>query len=248
MNAKLFGLAFLAAIAAIVTIRSADGQIIYNATFNSQPLGPLATGSPPDLPKSIITDPGATVNLVASAGDLTDRPVVLHSVPDSLACAAFYNPSLLSSGDWRVSWDSLVLGAAVEDSLDQPNIQLGANAATVWGIKYVPSGQFSVEDAGGFHAVGSFSVGVSNHFDLHLDLDSGTYQFFVNNMNLIYGGLIVPSFDLVYFRSNGRTLVQLPDIAFDNVQVVAVPEPCMLSIASASGILLALRRKEERGC
>ncbi|HXJ75354.1 MAG TPA: hypothetical protein VNM37_21040, partial [Candidatus Dormibacteraeota bacterium] len=214
----------LIATAALALTGPAHAQVIFNASFNDQPLGPLATGSPPDLPQSIITDTGATVEVVASAGDLTDQPVVLHSVPGSLACAAFYSPSVLIAGDWRLSWDSLVLDTPADDPPEQAHVLLGGGTETMWGIKYLPNGQFSVEDAGGFHSVGSFAVGRSSHFDLDLHLDRSTYELSVNNQSLLSGGLKASrQFDLTYFRSNGRTGSQLPLMAFDNVQVQSAP-------------------------
>src|SRR5437762_11159550 len=108
----------------LVLARAGSSQAIFNAAFNAQRLGALATRSPPDLPQSIITDPGATTEVVNSAGNLADKPVVLHSVPGSLAEAAFFNPTQLHAGKWRVSWDSLVLDPPVPDELRQNNASI----------------------------------------------------------------------------------------------------------------------------
>jgi hypothetical protein len=230
----------IAACAAILASRIASGQLIYDANFNSQPLGPLFTGSPPDLPTSIITDFRASVDVVASAGNLSDQPVLLHSVPGSLASADFANPSLLTSGDWRVSWDSLVLSTPANDDLNQANVVIGDDTgADVWGLKYLLSGQFSVEDASGFHSIGSFVIGQSSHFDLYLHLNTGTYDFLLNNSSLISGNLAsTGDFYDTYFRDNGRTGLQLPDMAFDNLKVQSVPEPTTVSLVTLTVVLL----------
>ena len=45
-------------------------------------------------------------------------------------------------------------------------------------------------------------------------------------------------------RSNGRTGSQLPDFAFDNFEVVPVPEPGSLAlVAAATAPVLAARRR-----
>ena len=238
---------------ALAAAAPAHGQVIFNANFNSRPLGPLTTGSPPDLPQVIITDdPGATVNVVTSAGNLTDKPVRLHSAPGSLAAVAFDNPSQLSSGTWRVSWDSLVLTTPADDPLEQTEVTItadsGGSLPTIWGIKYLPGGQFSVQDAGGFHSVGSFAVGSSSHFDLDLLLDSGMYQLSVNGGTLIGGALAENGqFLRTVFHSNGRTGIQLPDFAFDNLVVEAVPEPnSLVLVAVALAPMWAARRRRRQ--
>ncbi|MGI8603299.1 MAG: hypothetical protein ACR2OZ_09900 [Verrucomicrobiales bacterium] len=220
----------------------ADGQVIFKADFDSQPAGPLATGSPPGLPQVIIADAGASVNVVAAAGDLTERPVLLHSMVGSLAVAAFFNPSQLSSGDWRVSWDSLILGTPINDPPEQNNVAISASSGgsfpTIWGIKYLPTGQFSVEDDTGFHSVGTFDVGGSDHFDLNLRLDSRTYELSVNGGSLLSGGLKANGeFGHTGFSSNGRPGLQLPDFAFDNFMVQQIPEPSALALGAAAFIL-----------
>jgi hypothetical protein len=226
--------------AAVLSAEAAFGQVIYDANFNSEPLGPLSTGSPPGLPNLIIVDYQASVDVVTTAGNLSDQPVLLHSVPGSLASADFANPAIETSGDWRVSWDSLVLGTPANDPANQVNVDIGDDSgADVWGLKYLLTGQFSVEDASGFHSVGSFMVGQSSHFDLYLHLDSGTYDFFLNNVILISGSVASPyGFYDTYFRDNGRTGLQLPDLAFDNLKVVGVPEPSTVSLAVIAMVLL----------
>jgi hypothetical protein len=231
----------LAAVACIIlaVATPAHGQIIFNANFDAQPLGPLTLGLPPDLPQFIITDPGATVNVVSSAGNLTNKPVLMHSVPNSLAAVEFENPSQMSSGEWRVSWDSLVASTPVNDPLIQNNFLItalsGGNLVAIFGIKYVPSGQFSVQDAAGFHTVGAFSVGLSDHFRLDLHLSSGTYELFVDGGSLLTGTLADNGqFLRTVFHSNGRTGYQLPDLAFDNLVVQSVPEPSALTLSAVA--------------
>ena len=206
----------LAAVACIIlaVATPAHGQIIFNANFDAQPLGPLTLGLPPDLPQFIITDPGATVNVVSSAGNLTNKPVLMHSVPNSLAAVEFENPSQMSSGEWRVSWDSLVASTPVNDPLIQNNFLItalsGGNLVAIFGIKYVPSGQFSVQDAAGFHTVGAFSVGLSDHFRLDLHLSSGTYELFVT------AGASSPALWRTMASSCGQSFTRMaaPDINF----------------------------------
>ena len=220
------------------------GQVIIDANFNTQPLGPLADGAAPDYP-DIIRDPGTRADVVASAGDLADKPVVLQSTPGGLACVAFDNPAQLASGKWRVSWDSLVLDPPVLDPPVQSNVAIVANAATVWGIKYLPTGQFLVEDSGGFHAIGGFAIGLSDHFDLDLDLDGKTYDLSINHAGMLGGALAANGeFLLTYFRSNGRGFdVPLPRLAFDNVKVIGVPEPSAFALACLAAAPLLRRRR-----
>ena len=243
----------VALLAALALARAASGQVIFDANFNAQPLGPLADGAAPDYP-GIIRDPGTRADVVASAGDLADKPVVLQSTPGGLACVAFDNPAQLASGKWRVSWDSLVLDRPVDDSADQHDVVIVANSGgtlpSVWGIKYFPTGQFVVEDGGGFHAVGGYSIGRSDHFDLDLDLDldGKTYDLSINRAAALAGGLGANGeFLFTYFRSNGRFLdAQLPRLAFDNVKVVGVPETSAFALPCLAAAPLLRRQRRAR--
>jgi hypothetical protein len=121
----------------------------------------------------------------------------------------------------------------------------GGGVFDVLDVKYLASGQFSVDDASGFHTVGSFSVGASDHFDLDLHLNSGTYQLFVDDESLLSGTLAGNGQFLdTYFRSNGRTGFQLPDLAFDNlvVQSIGVPEPSSLALSAVAMLSLVAAR------
>lgn len=224
-----------------------QGQVIYDANFNAQSLGALTTGAAPNLPQSIIVDAGAAVTVVSSSGNLSSQPVLFHSVFNSLASAAFFNPSPPSSGNWSVSWQSLVLGTPAGDPLNQGNVQIiDSLGATAWSLKYLPGGQLSIEDAGGFHTVGSFVTGQSDLFDVVLHLSAGTYDFLQNNSLVLSGNLAGNNvFDFTYFRSNGRTGFTLPDMAIDNFKVTAVPEPSTYAIVFSLGVLgfAAFRRR-----
>lgn len=226
------------------------GQVIYNANFDAQSLGALTTGSAPSLPQSIIADTGVSVSVVATAGNLTSQPVLFHTISGSLASAAFFNPSPPTSGNWRVSWQSLVLGTPVGDPLTQPNVQIiDPNGTSSWSLKYLPSGQFYIEDAGGFHTVGSFVTGQSDLFDVELHLTTNTYDFLLNNNVLLSGSLAGNGvFDFTYFRINGRTGFALPDLAIDNFTVSAIPEPSTYAALFGLGALgfAAYRRPRER--
>ena len=241
----------VALLTTLLLAQAALAQVIFDANFNAQPLGTLATGSPPDLPQSIITDAGATVEVVNSAGNLTDKPVLLRSVPGSLADVAFFNPTQLNSGKWRVSWDSLVLDTPVNDELIRENVTISAmfegHGPTVWGMTYLPNGRYFVEDSNGYQTVGGFTVGRSDHFDLDLDLDTRTYRLLVNNRNLIGSELAWNGeFLLTGFASNGRFGEQQPRFAFDNFRVGALPEPAALGLICLAAVPLLRRRRRGR--
>jgi len=130
------------------------GVLIYDANFDGEPVGPLSTQPntgplPLNLPTNTIRDAGCHVDVVASAGNLSNKPVLLDSVPGGLASAAFYNPSELTSGQWQISWDSLVLRTPVDDQQGQGNVHIVAewqgHLPAVWGLKYNPDGHFLME-------------------------------------------------------------------------------------------------------
>lgn len=208
---------------------------IYDADFNSQPLGPLQTQPYTDplplyLPSGVIRDTGGTVDVVASAGDLLNKPVLIDSVPGSLAAAAFFNPSEYSSGLWHVSWDSLVLSMPVDARPEQGNVGIvyldGSHLTSIWGLKYDTDGSFLIYDGTGFHSVGSFTVANSDHFDLYMDLDSATYDLSINSASALSGNLLAGEFLHTYFHLNGRGWSgDFAPFAFDDLKVSYIPAP-----------------------
>ena len=233
-------------------IACATERTIYDANFDSQPLGTLATQPRTDplplrLPTSIIQNANCTVNAVSSAGDLTSKPVLLSSVPGGLASATFCNPTQYTTGSYRVSWDSLVLNNPVNDPPEQDNVsilvELSGSGLNSWKLKYMPDGKFGIVDGAGAGEYGTFAVGFATHFDLLLDLDEGQYQLYVNRAFLHGGPLIHKLFKGTYFRSNGRTGLQVPRFAFDNLHVVT-PAPASLSPHALGGVAVMRRQRQ----
>ena len=215
---------------------------IYDADFNSESLGPLQTQPYTDplplyLPSGVIRDTSGTVDVVTSAGDLLNKPVLLDSVPGSLVSTAFINPSEYSSGLWHVSWDSLVLSMPVDTRDEQGNMGIvyldGSFATSTWGLKYDTDGSFLIYDGTGFHSVGSFTVATSDHFDLYMDLDSATYDLSINSASALSGNLVAGEFFHTSFRLNGRGWAgDLAPFAFDNLKVSYIPAPGALLLGS----------------
>ena len=233
--------------------QATSALVVFDADFNDHPLGPLSEQLntdplPLELPTTVIADVGCTADVVASAGDLTEKPVLLDPVAGGLASAAFHNPVASAAGLWTVSWDSLVLDMPVLASPDQGQVYvIRSDFLDAWGLKYNSDGTFLVTDGTGFSFFGNFRVGIADHFDLFLDLDNDTYDLWVNGSSDHLTGNVSPSADFshTYFRSNGRGSDQEPArFVFDNVTVTFVPEPSTLVLCIvALGFVGAWRRR-----
>ena len=244
--------AFVLTLALLTLAIPAQAVLVYDADFNAQPLGPLTTQSngdplPLHLPTGIIRDSGCTADVVASAGDLTNKPVLLNAVPHGLSSVGFFNPVQFTVGDYQVSWDSLVMTMPIDPRPDQGQVAIAANNGgsleSIWRLKYDTDGTFLIADATGSHTVSGFTPAVSDHFDLYLDLTNGSYQLDINNTNELAGLLIAPgTFNHTIFHSNGRgTELSLAPFAFDNLEVI--PEPATLALLALSTLVLIKRRR-----
>ncbi len=243
----------LCAIIGMLAVLNPASGAIYEADFNAQPLGLLSEQPNTDplplyLPTSVYTFGISTVDVVASAGDLLNKPVLLDSVPGYLASAAFYNPSQYSSGAFRISWDSLVLSTPVDSRQEQGSVAIvqedgGGSSSTTWGLKYNTDGKFLIHDATGYQSVGSFSVAISDHFDLYLDLDSSAYELYINSASALTGSLIGSGkFLCTVFHSNGRWDQERAPFAFDNLEVVPIPGAVLLGMLGLSVAGIKLRK------
>jgi hypothetical protein len=233
---------------------------IFTATFDSQPLGPLATQpktdpQPLELPSVILRDSDLDqVSAANPVGDFTTRVMLLDSTPGTLADAAFFNPVQYTSGKYSVSWDSLVtqtpgdrFGAAIVLASNN------GSEPSIFEMSYDPSGAFSIgtfQGAGLLHFVGAYSIGHLQHFQVTLDLDTHTYRFLVNDVLLDNGALFdISGFDLTAFDSNGRgSTSDAPPWAVDNFKVEAVPEPgvSLVGIGGLGVMIRAWTRKRKR--
>jgi hypothetical protein len=230
------------ALCLVLCAQTSSAVVIFDADFNDQPLGPLAVQAktdplPLELPTDVIRDSGCTVDVSASEGDLTEKPVLLGPVAGGLASASFHNPTVSSAGLWTVSWDSLVLDMPVLSSPLQGQVYIiKSNLSDAWGLKYNTDGTFMVEDGTGFKFFGNFRLGIADHFDLMLDLDNDTYDLWINGSSAVSGNVSASAdFSHTYFRSNGRESAQDPArFVFDNLTVDFVPEPSTLLLTLAA--------------
>src|SRR5207247_1204431 len=127
------------------------GTLIFNSSFDAEPLGPLATEPNTDplpltRPTSIIRDGTATVDVIAPALGFTTRSVRLDGTPFNLASAAFFNPIQYFSGQARIGWSSSIAAVPPADATGNI-IGLSAVAATesfpeIFTLSYDPSGAF----------------------------------------------------------------------------------------------------------
>jgi hypothetical protein len=216
---------------------------IIDATFDTQPLGPLGTQPRTDplplrLPGFIIRDTQFDrVDAANPVGDFSSRVMLLDATAGNLSDATFFNPVQYTQGKYSVSWDSLVTQAPV--GIYQAGVILAdfnGGAPSIVGLWYDPSGAFGIgasDFPAKYHLVGAYSVGQQQHFQFLLDLDAHSYRLLVNNTLLDSGALFDPAgFALTAFDSTGRASAgDPPPIAVDNVLVRAVPEPSALVMA-----------------
>ncbi len=242
------------ALCLVLCAQTSSAVVIFDADFNDQPLGPLAVQAktdplPLELPTDVIRDSGCTVDVSASEGDLTEKPVLLGPVAGGLASASFHNPTASSAGLWTVSWDSLVLDMPVLSSPLQGQVYIiKSNLSDAWGLKYNTDGTFMVEDGTGFKFFGNFRLGIADHFDLMLDLDNDTYDLWINGSSAVSGNVSASAdFSHTYFRSNGRESAQDPArFVFDNLTVNFVPEPSTLLLCIIALGMVGRWRKWKR--
>ena len=90
-----FGASIIIVAVAVTHPGSAEAETLYDANFNAEQLGPISTQPPTDplplmLPSRLIEDAPASIDVVTSAGSLTDQPVLIVSAIGALASASFY--------------------------------------------------------------------------------------------------------------------------------------------------------------
>jgi hypothetical protein len=199
-------------------------------------------------PSTIIDDTGSGVQVVPSAGNLNDTPLLLTGTAQGLATVAFDFPSF-SAGQLVFSWESLVLTLQPEDKdifgRDQSFIRLLDGTSVPWSLEYDASGQMLLGCCNSsvpmsLTPVGAYVPGQSNHFELSVNLDSDTYSLAVNGeVKVANAALLTGAVNRIGFSSPGRFFTQNPAaLAVDNIKVELVPEPSV--IAQLFGAIVAI--------
>jgi hypothetical protein len=222
------------------TSRLPAGQI-FDVTFNELAPGlaltqPITDPLPLTRPTNVVLDfpnTGDRIEIVNAAGDLADQPVLLEARPGGISWGGFLTPDVYSSGRYSIGWDSLMMALpAAEDPQPIQAIQVVTRTgdpgtpATLqiferWEMRYTPQGTFEVFDLTGIRTAGSYTVGQSDHFDLDLNLDTGTWDLDVNDAPLLSGTIVPPyEFGGIVFTTNGRGSASDPAaLVMDNLVV-----------------------------
>jgi len=246
-NRSVNRIMFLAAMTAMAVSKQGIAAVIVDVDFSDGLVPPGAF---------VIDDSANGVHVVPSAGNLNDTPLLLTGKANDLVAVAFYFPQV-SEGRYAISWDSLVLTIQPEDKTidgwDRSFVALLATDSTSaqvpWSLEYDASGQMLLGCCDASIPVSSTSIGAyvpgrSDHFDLLVDLDFGSYSLKVNgeskvaNASLLFGAL-----NGIVFESPGRGFRQDPAaLAADNIKVQLIPEPASLSLL-ALVVPALIRRK-----
>ncbi len=190
MIKKTFPL-ILVACAFLFDSGSVSGQTIFQANFDSEPLGPLVTQSN----FYMIRDGDARVDVIAPGYGFSTPSLLIDGTPYNLASFAFYNrPQQLFSGKAIVEWSSAISALPPADASRKIGIAFVAETTTdmpgiLW-LTYEPSGNFRIgSPAEPTVDFGRYTPASPNHFRLLLDLDSHTYDLSVDNVPAASGYL-----------------------------------------------------------
>jgi len=204
---------------------------IFVASFDSEPLGPLATEPntnplPLSRPTVIIRDEGGIVDVVAPTLGFTTRSMLLDGTPGNLANASFFNPVQFFSGQAVIQWRSSIAAIPPSDASGRIGVFVEANddnvLKDVWTITYEPSGILTIGGIPGPNiSIGGYTPGIPTQFRLVLDLDKRTYTLSVNGALAASGNLDAQlGFNHTVFDNINRfSEANYPALAVDDVNI-----------------------------
>ncbi len=270
------GLIFLAAILLLGTA-SVRGQIIANYNFDSVPLGsPVPTTAPgvDPYPQQTVYSVGGFPDTGPLTGTVTVQDVgslfhaALMSTSQGGTGALFMDTQMLVPGtmfSFRFDIDVITtpitgLPQAVNGA---PNGQafaiqmFGLDSTRFLRLAVVPTGatggsfSYRLPGAGGdLVAFGSYLNGETHHIDVFADQSTGLMSIVLDNVAVATNvPLVAPTSGLseVFFFQNGVEGVN-NQIALDNIQFAAVPEPStvLAGVSALGGLGWSLRRRRRR--
>lgn len=194
------------------------GDFIYNVTFEDPPQtvnSAVVTGS------GLSDRPNLTIGSVITRSGIADFSTQVASL-EPAGRLGFFDSTPTSSGLVLLSWDMamLSLGSGGGPSTAELSIDAGGGGSGT----FIISWQNDLNVAIGAASVGTFALGVQDHYELLLDLDNDRYDFAFNGTPVLTNQVLGANFNVqnVVF---GAENLNNPSYAVDNFRWEIVPEP-----------------------
>lgn len=222
----------------------AHADIVYNVTFEDPPhvVGQEpATGISSDCPLS-----------PASGWEIRDDIAGFGSQSAVLAGGTgggllnFGPGSVFDSGIHSILWDASVLTLDISSGLQVATLIGGGDGAlTDLGINFLANGNLTVydpADSGNEEVIDTWLPGEVFQFQVLMNLDTDTYDFFLNGSQVIYGQPLEA--DASFTGVSYQRPFSSAGFALDNFRWEVVPEPSSILLFLCGGCVLAgLRRR-----
>jgi hypothetical protein len=212
-------------------------DFIFNVDFEDPPHvvdQQVVTGSAFNLPTG--ADP--TVMVRTNIGDFSTQ---VASLEPAGAMGFFYAPSV-TSGAVRLSWDMAVISLGTGGGLDTAAIAIQSSPEGIGDVFIDYEYDYDLEIAG--VDVGTYTLGQQDHLEFFFDLDSDSYNVWLNSALVLSNQALNPTFDIqnvLFSREN----LQNPSYAVDNFQWEIIPEPStmVLLVVGAAGLIISRRQR-----
>jgi hypothetical protein len=210
-------------------------DFIFNVDFEDPPQivnQQVVIGSAINLP----TYGESTVMIRTNIGDFTTQAASLEPAG---AMGFFYAPSV-TTGHVRLSWDLTLIDHGPGTGFESAAIGILSSGPGGLNIFYQKDAIITLNGMN----IGSFTTGVSDHYDFLLNLNNDSYAVFMNGATVLYNESLFADFALqnvVFSRDSD----EFPSYAVDNFQWEVIPEPStmILLLVGATGLITARLRR-----
>ncbi|MBU1693136.1 MAG: hypothetical protein KKC51_04145 [Verrucomicrobia bacterium] len=216
------------------------GDIVYEVTFEDPPHvldQPIVVGVGSDRPSSYI----GNLYCRAGLGDFTSQ------VASAESAMITFNPGVVfTAGLVRMSWDMAVLqtqGSEPEQVTANIQATAGGHPPGMYFVYYI-NGEIRL----GTDVVGSYTLGLQDHFEVVMDMDNDRFDVLLNSVYLRTNEVMSSNWSPEQLGFNTGFMAS-PRYAVDNVRWEIIPEPStnvLISLGGAGFILKYLYEKHKK--